>query len=143
LRQFERLLGEAIVTKRFYVSAAWISVLFMLAIVLTSKPALPAELNGRPYSCPRRAWCGCWLDDYLGTHNKSLWVARNWLRIGRPVSRPAPGVVAVYARGHGGHVGIVTAVPRQGVIVMKSGNDDGMVRERERSTAGVIGYRRL
>jgi surface antigen len=72
---------------------------------------------------------------------RELWVARNWTKYGRSANGPAPGVIAVYARGTGGHVGIVTSVPRRGVVVLKSGNDDGAVRERERSTKGVIAWR--
>lgn len=100
--------------------------------------------SGRPAGCPR-AYCGCWLALRLfGHHVRSLWLARNWARIGRPASGPAPGVIAVYARGRrGGHVGIVTAVPGPGRIVLLSGNDGRRVRERERSTRGVIAYRNL
>ena len=31
--------------------------------------------------------------------NRKLWLARNWLRVGRPAAGPAPGVVVVFARG--------------------------------------------
>lgn len=95
----------------------------------------------RPAGCPR-TWCGCWLARHLGLHDRKLWLARNWTRVGRPAAGPAPGVVAVYARGRGGgHVGIIKRVVDRNTVVLLSGNDDGAVRERERSTAGVIAYR--
>jgi hypothetical protein len=99
----------------------------------------------RPEQCPVQAWCGCWLATYLGIKNqkqwRELWVARNWTTFGRPAEGPAPGVIAVYGRGTGGHVGIVTSVRRAGFVVLKSGNDNGAVRERERTTHGVIAWR--
>jgi uncharacterized protein (TIGR02594 family) len=98
---------------------------------------------GPPPGCPARAWCGCWLQKHLGLNDRSLWLARNWARIGSPAGGPAPGVVAVFARGRGGHVGIVTGVPGPGRIVLLSGNDGRAVRERERSTRGVIAWRHV
>lgn len=98
-------------------------------------------LGGRPAGCPS-AWCGCWLARFFGLSDRSLWVARNWAKFPR-VAGPAPGVVAVYARGRGGHVGVVTAVPGPGQIVLKSGNDGHAVRERVRSTRGVIAWVRV
>ncbi len=102
--------------------------------------------NDRPELCPSQDWCGCWLATYLGIHDdkqwRELWVARNWATFGRPAEGPAPGVIAIYGRGTGGHVGIVTAVSRRpGFVVLKSGNDNNAVRERERSTEGVIAWR--
>lgn len=100
-------------------------------------------ISGRPAGCPR-AWCGCWLARYKGLKDRSLWLARNWTRVGRPAPGPAPGIIAIYARGRrGGHVGIVRRVVRPGVIVLLSGNDGGLVRERARSTQGVIAWRIL
>lgn len=101
-------------------------------------------LGGRPAGCPA-LWCACWLKKYLGIDDpkKNLNLARNWAedKRFRRVAGPAPGVIALYRRGKkGGHIGIVTAVPRPGAIVLLSGNDDGAVRERERSTAGLIAY---
>jgi hypothetical protein len=39
------------------------------------------------------------------------------------------------------HVGIVVAVSGPGRIVLLSGNDGGAVRQRERSSRGVIAWR--
>lgn len=106
--------------------------------------------GGRPAGCPRVLWCGCFAAvEFLRipaqeAKRRGLWLARNWAREGLPAAGPAPGVIAVYRRGRrGGHVGKVLAVPRPGVVVLKSGNDGGAVRIRERSTQGVIAWRRL
>lgn len=96
--------------------------------------------SGRPYSnCPARAWCGCWMANRFGFSDKSLWQARNWLKIGRELSGPRVGAIAVYRH----HVGLITEVTGPNRIMMLSGNDGGAVRERERSTSGIIGYRAL
>ena len=117
----------------------------IVVLILAVGVSTTSYAHDRPSVCPSRQWCGCWLATYLGIHNhkqwRDLWVARNWTKYGHPVSGPAPGVIAVFARGKGGHVGIVTSVPRRGVVVLKSGNDNGTVRERERSTNGVIAWR--
>lgn len=99
---------------------------------------------GPPPGCPARLWCGCFLAKHLGLNDRSLWLARNWTKVGSPASGPAPGVVAIFARGRrGGHVGIITAVLAPGRVVLLSGNDGRAVRERERSTRGVIAYRHV
>ncbi len=100
-----------------------------LAIVGATPTASIA--NDRPELCPSQDWCGCWLATYLGIMDqkqwRELWVARNWATYGRPANGPAHGVIAVYGRGTGGHVGIVTSVRRAGFVVLKSGNDNGTV----------------
>lgn len=94
-------------------------------------------LGGRPAGCPARAWCGCWLAQYLGISNRSLWLARNWAAVGSDAGGPAPGVIVVWRH----HVGIITG--RAGAKwIVKSGNDGRAVRERPRSIAGAIAYRR-
>ena len=116
----------------------------LLAAMVTAAP-LSARASDRPELCPEREWCGCWLATYLKIQNqklwRELWVARNWATYGKPADGPAPGVIAIYGRGSGGHVGIVTSVKRPGFVVLKSGNDNGAVRERERSIEGVIAWR--
>jgi hypothetical protein len=84
-----------------------------------------------------RAWCGWWLRQQMGVADRSYNLARKWAQIGTAAHGPAPGVIAVWRH----HVGIVTGVPGPGRIVLKSGNDSRAVRERERSTRGVIAYR--
>ena len=109
-------------------------------LALTAVPAISDERD-----CPPQDWCGCWLATYLNISDqkqwRELWVARNWATYGRSADGPAPGVIAVYERGTGGHVGIVTRVTRPGFVVLKSGNDNKAVRERERSTERVIAWR--
>lgn len=120
----------------------WLSTCPGGAIAGRTEAVRAGYAKGRPPGCPR-LWCGCWLAMHLyGRNERRLWLARNWAREGRPAAGPAPGVIAVFARGRrGGHVGIVTAVPRPGVVVLLSGNDGRAVRERERTTRGVIAYR--
>jgi hypothetical protein len=97
---------------------------------------------GRPDDCRGIPWCGCYLRHVYGIADRAFDQARHWASWGTKANGPAPGVIAVFARGkNGGHVGIVTGVPGPGRIVLKSGNDGHRVRERERSTGGVIAYR--
>jgi hypothetical protein len=92
-----------------------------------------AGQSGRP-----AAWCGWWLGQHLGMANRSLWLARNWASVGTNAGQPGVGVVVVWRN----HVGIITG--RQGnQWVVKSGNDGRAVRERVRSIAGAIAFRRV
>lgn len=103
------------------------------AVAAVARP----HIAHRPPACPPRAWCGCYLAHYLGIPDRALWLARNWARVGSPAPGPAPGVIAVWRH----HVGVVTSVAGPGRIVLLSGNDGRAVRERERSTRGVIAWR--
>lgn len=96
--------------------------------------ALP---SGRPAGCPARAWCGCWLGHHLGMARRDLWLARNWARVGRPAGGPQVGAIVVWSH----HVGKITAVGPGGRIRVVSGNDGRAVRDRWRTTRGVIAYR--
>lgn len=87
---------------------------------------------GRP-----AAWCGWWLGHHVGMPLRKLWLARNWAHVGSPAA-PGPGVIVVWRH----HVGIITG-QRNGQWVVKSGNDGRAVRERPRSIAGAIAFRRL
>jgi hypothetical protein len=92
-----------------------------------------ASQSGRP-----AAWCGWWLGQHLGMANRNLWLARNWASVGTNAGQPDVGVVVVWRH----HVGIITG--RQGnQWVVKSGNDGRAVRERVRSIAGAIAFRRV
>lgn len=88
--------------------------------------------GARPY-----AWCGWFLGRLLGMPSRHLWLARNWASVGSRAS-PAPGVVVVWRH----HVGIITG-RRGNQWVIKSGNDGHRVRERPRSIAGAIAFRRV
>jgi len=94
---------------------------------------------GQPAECAGIAWCGCWLRLKLGIHDARLNLARAWATVGSAASGPAAGVVAVWRH----HVGLVTGVLPGGQIMLLSGNDGHAVRERPRSTRGVIAYRRV
>ena len=89
--------------------------------------------GGRP-----AAWCGWWLGNQLGIGDRKLWLARNWASAGSNAGGPAVGVVVVWRH----HVGIITG--REGSQwIIKSGNDGHAVRERPRSIAGAIAFRRM
>lgn len=105
--------------------------------IATPFKQMTAIIGGRPSGCPARAWCGCFLSNYLGLHRRDLWLARNWASVGR-ASSPQPGAIAVWRH----HVGRVTAVAN-GMIRVLSGNDGHRVRERWRTAHGVIAYRML
>lgn len=93
----------------------------------------------RPAACAGIPWCGCWLRLHLGLADKRLNRAREWTKVGSPAAGPAEGVIAVWAH----HVGVVTAHLGGGMIKLLSGNDGGAVRNRVRSTRGIIAYRRI
>lgn len=97
-----------------------------------------AVLGGRPAACRGIPWCGCWLRLKLGIADARLNLARAWVRYGVRADGPAVGVIAVWRH----HVGKIVAVKGPGRIILQSGNDGGAVRERERSTSGIIAYRR-
>ena len=81
---------------------------------------------------PRPArWCGWWMRSQKGG-GPELNLAWNWTRWGRP-SGPQVGAVVVWPH----HVGVITGRTASGWIV-KSGNDGGRVRERQRSVTGAI-----
>lgn len=70
-----------------------------------------------------------------GMHDRSLWLARNWARVGRP-THARPGAIVVWRH----HVGRVIAVSGSRILV-HSGNDGHRVRTRWRTTRGVIAFR--
>jgi len=83
------------------------------------------------------AWCGIYLSNYLGKHDRNLALAREWAREGSPAPGPGPGVVAVWPH----HVGVITGQTPDGQWIVHSGNDGGAVRTRPRSLSGVIAFR--
>ena len=88
--------------------------------------------GGRYSVGPKPArWCGWWMRTQKGG-GPELNLARNWTKWGRP-SGPRVGAVVVWSH----HVGIITGRTATGWIV-KSGNDGGRVRERQRSVAGAV-----
>jgi hypothetical protein len=99
-------------------------------LILITTPAHAAS-NARP-----RAWCGWQMRQWLGG-GPELNLARNWARFGSP-SGPAIGAIVVWPH----HVGIITGRTGSGMWIVKSGNDGHRVRERARSVAGAIAFRR-
>ena len=108
------------------------------ALALCVALLISTETEARP-----QMWCGWWLSHHLGYKDRNLYYVLNWLNDKRfmRVPGPAVGQIAVFRRGkRGGHIGIVKGVPGPGKIILLSGNDGNAVRQRERSTAGIIAY---
>lgn len=84
-------------------------------------------------------WCGKFLDMALRAtgHPGGGNLARGYARYGRRASGPCVGCLAVWSS----HVGVVTGTDANGNVIIISGNDGHRVRERARSTAGVIAWR--
>jgi hypothetical protein len=109
------------------------------AIVMKAKGADRSVGVHRTFSDPRPSrWCGWWLRQKLGVKDRRYNLARAWAGLGRAAT-PAPGVVVVWR----GHVGLIVRVTGQGKAVVKSGNDGGRVRERERSIRNAIAFRQV
>ena len=108
------------------------------ALMLCFALALPANADTRPSDCRGIPWCGCWLRHQFGLTDKRLNQARQWAKLRPRVAGPCIGCVAVFAHSH---VGIMTGYGRKpGMAIIKSGNDGGRVRERERSIRNVIAW---
>lgn len=88
--------------------------------------------NGRP-----SAWCGWQMRQWKGG-GPELNLARNWAHVGSPTG-PEVGAVVVWSH----HVGLITGKASNGMWIVKSGNDGHQVRERPRSVAGAIAFRRV
>ena len=94
-------------------------------------------VGGRPSDCYGIPWCGCYMRHLVGVADKAYNLARNWVHFGHPAYGPAPGVIGVMSH----HVFKVVSVISPGRVIAISGNDGHAVRERERSTRGVIAWR--
>ncbi|TAK50340.1 MAG: hypothetical protein EPO23_00650 [Xanthobacteraceae bacterium] len=68
--------------------------------------------------------------------DRSLWRAVEWANRGQPAGGPRVGAVVVWRH----HVGKITAVDGNKIRVL-SGNDGHGVRDRWRTTQGVVAYR--
>jgi hypothetical protein len=124
-----------------------IAVVLLLCLFASAANAEPVlGQDAVSYSARRHAtahdprpsrWCGWWLRQQLGVADRAFNQARRWARYGSPASSDCVNCIAVWPH----HVGLVTGRPGPGVILLKSGNDGHAVRERERSTRGIIAYR--
>lgn len=107
-----------------------------IGVALEPGESAAGFIGSRPSGCPARAWCGCWLAQHLGMSDRSLWLARRWASLGMDAGGPRVGAIVVWRH----HVGKITAVDGHRIRVL-SGNDGRAVRDRWRTTAGVIAYR--
>jgi hypothetical protein len=94
-------------------------------------------IGARPAACAGIPWCGCWLRLHLGINDVRLNLARAWASVGSVAPGPARNVIAVWRH----HVGLITENLGGGMIRLLSGNDGHAVRDRVRSTRGIIAYR--
>lgn len=78
-------------------------------------------------------WCGWWMRTQLGG-GPEYNLARNWANRGRALNGPRVGAVVVWSH----HVGMITGRTEDGQWIVKSGNDDGRVRERPRNVSGAV-----
>jgi hypothetical protein len=86
-----------------------------------------SHLGGKP-----ARWCGWWMRTQKGG-GPEYNLAKNWRHWGRP-SGPRVGAVVVWPH----HVGMITGRTASGQWIVRSGNDDGRVRERPRSVSGAV-----
>jgi len=100
----------------------------------SSRTGKVTRTTGGRYSVgPKPArWCGWWMRTQKGG-GPELNLARNWASWGRS-SGPRVGAVVVWSH----HVGMITGRAADGNWIVKSGNDDGRVRERPRSVKGAV-----
>lgn len=73
---------------------------------------------------------------WFSVRDRTYNLAREWARYGTDAGGPAIGAIVVWTH----HVGVIAGKGARGWIV-RSGNDGGRVRERERSVAGAIAFR--
>lgn len=86
-----------------------------------------------------RAWCGWYARHFLAGVDPGIAynLARNWAHWGVAVAASI-GAIVVWPH----HVGMITGRSADGQWIVKSGNDGHAVRERPRSLAGAIAFRR-
>jgi uncharacterized protein (TIGR02594 family) len=97
------------------------------------------------------AWCGIFAHNMLlETGYPTLPVAeaagaRNYQRLGEPVSEPQLGDLAIFRRGTGwqGHVAFVIRVDAFGDVWVLGGNQSNAVSIAKYSGNSLLGYRRL
>jgi hypothetical protein len=111
----------------------------LCALALAGAIPAAAQAHGHHHSHGHHGtpWCGIYLSNYLGKHDRNLALARNWAHEGAPAAGPGVGVVAVWPH----HVGIITGRAPDGEWIVHSGNDGNAVRTRPRSLARVIAFR--
>lgn len=94
----------------------------------------------RPADCRGIQWCGCWLRHDFGLADRALNLAMAWARLGAAAS-PDTANVVVWRH----HVARLLE-HRDGLILIRSGNDRGGVRTRwisPRALGGVVAWRKV
>jgi uncharacterized protein (TIGR02594 family) len=110
-------------------------------------PALVSEARKYMGTNPtdrKRLWCATFMNfvlakvGYAGTNSDA---ARSFAYYGRRISQPRVGAIAVLTRGkHGGHVGVVSGIDKNGDPIIISGNHNRLVGEGLYSRSRVIAY---
>lgn len=109
-----------------------------LALTIAATGAAHAKHHRHHASGVRpRAWCGWYMTQLTGIHDRSLWMARNWAHVGN-ATRLRAGAIIVWAH----HVGKITAVAG-GKVKVLSGNDGHAVKNRWRNIGHYIAIRSL
>lgn len=67
--------------------------------------------------------------------------ARDGLKYGVKIDKPAYGCIVVFERGSGGHIGFVVGKDAKGNLMVLGGNQANGVNIKPFSTARVLGYR--
>lgn len=107
-----------------------------LARATASVPLPTGVPSARPSDCYGIPWCGCFMRHVEGVSSKSYNLARQWAHWGVATVAQV-GAIVVWPH----HVGkIVGGSPGHWLVL--SGNDGHRVRERYRSVAGAIAFRR-
>lgn len=87
-------------------------------------------------------WCGAFMDlvlkrtGYQGAGN----LARAYTKVGRRISSPQVGAIAVLTRRGGGHVGVVSGIDPNGNPIIVSGNHNRTVAESVYPASRVTAY---
>jgi len=99
----------------------------------------------------RLPWCGDFVETAIGLTlpdeplPANPYLARNWMRFGRPLDTPAVGAIAVFWRGSksgtSGHVGFVRAVRPDGALLIRGGNQSDAVTDAWLARDRLLGLR--
>jgi uncharacterized protein (TIGR02594 family) len=113
----------------------------MQKLIVIAALCLPASAwaHGHHHSGRGVPWCGIFMMQHTGIHGPgNLARAIEWAHVGQAASGPAPGEIVVWPH----HVGMITGRSGSQWTVL-SGNDGNAVRDRPRSLAGAVAFRRI
>lgn len=111
----------------------------LASVLLCALMFLSAPAEARHHRSRGLPWCGIYMAQLTGHHDRRLWLAREWAREGVNAGGPGTGVIVVWPH----HVGRIEGRDAAGHWLVHSGNDGGRVRIRARSLAGAIAFRRV